>query len=79
MLMLAELKGCVMWFLYLSDLLKVRHNSPTPHLWAVPKMSVLNRVKLNKCQYMCIDRNSENDNFQFDDNLILENNKEEVD
>ena len=27
---------------------------------------------------MCIDRNSENDNFQFDDNLILENNKEEV-
>ena len=34
-------------------------------------------TKSNKCDHMCIGRNTENDKFEFD-NLILENIKEEV-
>ena len=34
-------------------------------------------TKSNKCDHMCIGRNTENDKFEFD-NLILENSKEDV-
>ena len=34
-------------------------------------------TKSNKCDHMCIGRNTENDKFEFD-NLILENSKEVV-
>ena len=42
--------------------------------WFFKKYMVLNQ---KKCHYMCIGRNTENDNFEFD-NLLLENSKEVV-
>ena len=36
----------------------------------------LNGIKLKKCHYMCIGRNTENEKFEFD-KLLLENDKEE--
>ena len=58
MLMSAELKVCVTWFIYFLDLLWVRYNCfiivgyvwqilwrGSPHPWAAPKKPILNRVK----------------------------------
>ena len=57
MLMSAELKGCVTWFICFLDLLWVRYNCAKfhqcrcPHPWAAPKKPILNRV--NTWNWVC--------------------------
>ena len=52
--MSAELKGCVTWFIYFSDLIKVRYNCAKFHYcrvcvtWEAPERSILKDLSVKE-------------------------------